>query len=123
MIIYKFQFHKGTIKPIKRGQSGEVFGDFNSIKVRLNLCYKLREVLEHFDFNSIKVRLNLCIFDVQKGKSPLFQFHKGTIKPLCSDSVIALHERFQFHKGTIKPQTSSQRDSYVAQISIPSRYD
>ena len=38
------------------------------------------------------------------GKNLLFQFHKGTIKPLSSDGVVESSIKFQFHKGTIKPK-------------------
>ena len=33
----------------------------------------------------------------------IFQFHKGTIKPLGSDGGVGVPDEFQFHKGTIKP--------------------
>ena len=44
-------------------------------------------------FNSIKVRLNLriaksCLVDA------MFQFHKGTIKPISSQYGMILHPRF-----------------------------
>ena len=55
---YRFQFHKGTIKP--GGQCGiEDFVEcFNSIKVRLNLCLAASRLFDSSCFNSIKVRLN-----------------------------------------------------------------
>ena len=34
----------------------------------------------------------------------VFQFHKGTIKPLHGHKISSLHLEFQFHKGTIKPK-------------------
>ena len=35
--------------------------------------------------------------------SPVFQFHKGTIKPVTIRTKEFGTKRFQFHKGTIKP--------------------
>ena len=34
----------------------------------------------------------------------LFQFHKGTIKPLKEAGINSAFGKFQFHKGTIKPK-------------------
>ena len=62
----------------------------------------------YLDFNSIKVRLNLG-----KGNKerilPLFQFHKGTIKPNQFAKCRLRALTFQFHKGTIKPSPIQQR--------------
>ena len=54
------------------------------------------------NFNSIKVRLNHKGKDEDR-KIMLFQFHKGTIKPLRGLCVLHGAYEFQFHKGTIKP--------------------
>ena len=75
-------------------------------------------------FNSIKVRLNLDLDPQACASFLLFQFHKGTIKPLGEDDELtdvqdfnsikvrlnhkcgiarAVGGIFQFHKGTIKP--------------------
>ena len=35
--------------------------------------------------------------------SSIFQFHKGTIKPIEQTSHRQINGGFQFHKGTIKP--------------------
>ena len=35
--------------------------------------------------------------------SPVFQFHKGTIKPVAPSAAGWRWLPFQFHKGTIKP--------------------
>ena len=54
-----FQFHKGAIRTTKAIIDNLQYGDFNSIKVRLepaSLAYSL-ELKRHF--NSIKVRLEL----------------------------------------------------------------
>ena len=52
---------------------------FNSIKVRLRLINSTSVVKRHISFNSIKVRLRRpCSNRVLP--SPLFQFHKGSIK-------------------------------------------
>ena len=57
-------------------------------------------------FNSIKVRLNLRKPTLSFGV-PIFQFHKGTIKPGEPDTLDETAFTFQFHKGTIKPQLAS----------------
>ena len=41
------------------------------------------------DFNSIKVRLNQRLSRFTNKNSILFQFHKGTIKPLDVSDIIA----------------------------------
>ena len=38
--------------------------------------------------------------------SPLFQFHKGTIRTICSSVRPRLRNLFQFHKGTIRTDIS-----------------
>ena len=38
--------------------------------------------------------------------SPLFQFHKGTIKTYDNENIPYLVNTFQFHKGTIKTVTT-----------------
>ncbi len=57
------------------------------------------------NFNSIKVRLNQKPFH-SKGLLLLFQFHKGTIKPISRTRRHREILQFQFHKGTIKPEPS-----------------
>ena len=124
----KFQFHKGTIKPLALRAQPSYHDNFNSIKVRLNRSRAARSTVVPWNFNSIKVRLNLlrqpsqsCIqayFNSIKVRLNLdiwvrtwavrgFQFHKGTIKP--SEPVLKAiqSDKFQFHKGTIKPVFST----------------
>ena len=110
--LHPFQFHKGTIKPVSFWIFLECFQwYFNSIKVRLNQPYLLRPSAADTNFNSIKVRLNPeAVEGIILVK--LFQFHKGTIKPLwCQHHTAALHT-FQFHKGTIKPDFDC-KDQFV----------
>ena len=105
MILYNvpaFQFHKGTIKPLKRFEKTLNIINFNSIKVRLNLCSRAHSVGVNRHFNSIKVRLNQLYLVVVQILF-VFQFHKGTIKPANTFSKISTSSKFQFHKGTIKP--------------------
>ena len=53
-------------------------------------------------FNSIKVRLRQDFIKITKYFHTRFQFHKGTIKTLCSSLYRRWQFEFQFHKGTIK---------------------
>ena len=81
VFLHGFQFHKGTIKPFSTFADVKEYLSFNSIKVRLNRYADPRNGSLLFGFNSIKVRLN----HMQQGGHYivwLFQFHKGTIKPL-----------------------------------------
>ena len=118
-----FQFHKGTIKPSYLTFCISVLLNFNSIKVRLNLK-KINNQIKYINFNSIKVRLNrfllswscilvlhfnsikvrLNLAAIYKGVLfNLFQFHKGTIKPMGKFKWCRNAKKIQFHKGTIKP--------------------
>ena len=74
-----FQFHKGTIRTKAEAYHGEGSGDFNSIKVRLELVLRLLSILQKLYFNSIKVRLEHKLKDTVFDLS-VFQFHKGTIR-------------------------------------------
>ena len=79
----------------------QIFGYFNSIKVRLKLFIQLPEdekylfqfhkgtiktevtvqiACQHLNFNSIKVRLKLPTQTSPSDSACTFQFHKGTIK-------------------------------------------
>ena len=62
---------------------------------------------------------NQLIIDSDCIDNILFQFHKGTIKPVYRDASIRSIRVFQFHKGTIKPLFKQRltRASYV--VSIP----
>ena len=53
------------------------------------------------NFNSIKVRLELCSCSI-KMFIWQFQFHKGTIRTLVADYTMLIKLIFQFHKGTIR---------------------
>ena len=55
--LYRFQFHKGTIRTTGRSSSGTLNGYFNSIKVRLEQKRKDKAAV-----------------------TKQFQFHKGTIR-------------------------------------------
>ena len=59
LIVYSFQFHKGTIKTLQE------FGVLQLAQVH---------------FNSIKVRLKPTTADTLSFNGSKFQFHKGTIK-------------------------------------------
>ncbi len=91
--------------------------NFNSIKVRLNPTTARRGTRFELHFNSIKVRLNRAACCVN-GRSDVFQFHKGTIKPEYREWQEEFKPKFQFHKGTIKPY---RFNSYICTclISIP----
>ena len=102
-----FQFHKGTIKPIKLPLSSDASNPFQfhkgTIKPQDNTLQVTATEMFQFHkgtikpafrvttsapcncFNSIKVRLNLCIGQ-HKQQIHMFQFHKGTIKP-CSPCI------------------------------------
>ena len=92
----RFQFHKGTIKPLLTLLSISIETCFNSIKVRLN---------QH----------NLSCLPFLR----LFQFHKGTIKPLCIGQHKQQIHMFQFHKGTIKPCKVCNYGCSRCSVSIP----
>ena len=74
-----FQFHKGTIKPIRPILITFILIDFNSIKVQLSLL-----LLVHHEALSV------------------FQFHKGTIKPMSTYSSYVSFSYF----NSIKVQLS-----------------
>ena len=113
-----FQFHKGTIKPIRPILITFILIDFNSIKVQLSLLLLVHhEALSVFQFHkgTIKPGLTFIFLSVLR----LFQFHKGTIKPELTQDSAALNKRFQFHKGTIKPRDPLNHNHVIPKISIP----
>ena len=57
-----------------------VLQNFNSIKVRLELCKGSISSLNSLNFNSIKVRLEHDSDFVSQIEAHLFQFHKGAIR-------------------------------------------
>ena len=105
--------------------------DFNSIKVRLELCAVPGASMLSGDFNSIKVRLERNYRDSTKLLFA-FQFHKGTIRTATLQPVTAGYAdfnsikvrleqepgqlqhtalpQFQFHKGTIRTLTLNFAD-------------
>ena len=52
-------------------------------------------------FNSIKVRLEQMGYK-PLFSTPMFQFHKGTIRTLAHGGDTSVCMTFQFHKGTIR---------------------
>ena len=58
--------------------------------------------LKHGDFNSIKVRLELPLLCFTLFSSTKFQFHKGTIRTSDEPTEVFPVKLFQFHKGTIR---------------------
>ena len=79
MVLYKFQFHKGTIRTNQQESSHVDQQHFNSIKVQLELA-------------------STCL----KTTHSVFQFHKGTIRTNFHQGIIWSMRQFQFHKGTIR---------------------
>ena len=88
-------------------------------------------LISSYNFNSIKVRLKLVHFFTQSDRLP-FQFHKGTIKTTCLQSLcsslnhfnsikvrlklntdwgMSVYVSFQFHKGTIKTHKSGDDET------------
>ena len=59
------------------------------------------------NFNSIKVRLEHDRVTFADG-TPLFQFHKGTIRTGGVDVLGGVGALFQFHKGTIRTLLAAQ---------------
>ena len=78
-----------------------VFVYFNSIKVQLELRVPFFSLLPLPHFNSIKVQLEPSS-QHRRSANPSFQFHKGTIRTYCTQSLSVLITLFQFHKGTIR---------------------
>ena len=75
-----FQFHKGTIKTIGKGDR-KIFGarfQFHKGTIKTVVCLHGGKVV--WDFNSIKVQLRLERMERRKDRRTIFQFHKGTIK-------------------------------------------
>ena len=85
----EFQFHKGTIRPVRQAKLNRQLDHFNSIKVRLDQLSVIWFIWCNWHFNSIKVRLDhsLCV-DVCRNSE--FQFHKGTIRPKSCKSKMTL---------------------------------
>ena len=107
-----FQFHKGTIRTILFQVFSLAFQDFNSIKVQLepgNLFVFLFILLH---FNSIKVQLELSTVWCCNS-SPIFQFHKGTIRTYRCVPVLDYAHVFQFHKGTIRTPGHNHKQLFV----------
>ena len=85
---------------------------FNSIKVQLepgNLFVFLFILLH---FNSIKVQLELSTVWCCNS-SPIFQFHKGTIRTYRCVPVLDYAHVFQFHKGTIRTPGHNHKQLFV----------
>ena len=85
-----FQFHKGTIRTKYCKNLLEVYGNFNSIKVRL-------------EPNALEI----------VNRAYKFQFHKGTIRTLNAGINTAFGEKFQFHKGTIRTESDINFDNQI----------
>ena len=79
--LYKFQFHKGTIRT----------------------CVQPRYVLSFVCFNSIKVRLEPVSLSMVVILQVLFQFHKGTIRTLKLVIIRPLYLRFNSIKVRLEP--------------------
>ena len=80
-ILVWFQFHKGTIKPIRHRLIRKILLIFQFHKgtIKPVLYNIIDSTPEHF--NSIKVRLNRNVGTAAHHVRASFQFHKGTIKP------------------------------------------
>ena len=75
-----FQFHKGSIDTVAMRMSMAMrMSNFNSIKVRLILRKTRADKVKEQNFNSIKVRLIPSFHTMRVLKTPVFQFHKGSI--------------------------------------------
>ena len=137
--VHQFQFHKGAIRTKPRFVTLLSVSNFNSIKVRLEQCWRWKTCPNHANFNSIKVRLELdtdpIIVDAH-----IFQFHKGAIRTTSSALVtvyladfnsikvrleLAFTQKhidpfttFQFHKGAIRTLATLSL-SNCTHISIP----
>ena len=70
------------------------------------------------NFNSIKVRLNRKGFVVGCFKPERFQFHKGTIKPICARKLAWACIDFNSIKVRLNREVPSSRIAEHA-ISIP----
>ena len=96
-----FQFHKGTIRTVCCDLTIFDNGNFNSIKVRLELYHHGRYVDDFFYFNSIKVRLEL--YHHGRYVDDFFYFNSIKVRlELFDRNITALQIAFQFHKGTIR---------------------
>ena len=96
MNILIFQFHKGTIRTFRELITSGGVGNFNSIKVQLELGLPAAFV-----------------------ERAAFQFHKGTIRTRRVASKPRASNSFQFHKGTIRTYAVSCLPRRVVLISIP----
>ena len=98
----KFQFLKGAIKSIYKGDYLVLSICFNSLKVRLKARTTLiiRESAIAFQFlkGAIKRRIHIGF----NGFLSLFQFLKGAIKRLVIHKDMVAYFKFQFLKGAIK---------------------
>ena len=101
----RFQFHKGTIRTLLALCNEIPLFDFNSIKVRLELCTVKILLPLLLYFNSIKVRLERVAGGCSVVGIQLFQFHKGTIRTDSATDTRTGENLFQFHKGTIRTPT------------------
>ncbi len=102
-LIYKFQFHSGTIKRSLSTLSVRTPTTcFNSIVVRLKGQLGTINSLPFSCFNSIVVRLKVKAFIKNPSEKTKFQFHSGTIKSSFAENARIKSGKFQFHSGTIK---------------------
>ena len=69
------------------------------------------------NFNSIKVRLELCSV-IGEGSTAKFQFHKGAIRTVINLAIEYCIDQFQFHKGAIRTHYLAAEKAFAA-ISIP----
>ena len=114
----RFQFHKGTIKPMIHTINAISIHRFNSIKVRLNLVSRRDSHLQQHTFQFHKGTIKPCGCRWGQGSLSVFQFHKGTIKPVDA-GLRLISIMFQFHKGTIKPIDLWQGRGVRYVVSIP----
>ena len=96
-----FQFHKGTIRTCFVWISHNTLGNFNSIKVRLELVKDSVVKSETSNFNSIKVRLEPGVEQQDECWHPHFNSIKVRLELIPADGRIG-SATFQFHKGTIR---------------------
>ena len=106
----RFQFHKGAIRTAERVAGYKSKGNFNSIKVRLELVNVFCYFFRCSDFNSIKVRLELCV-DKLLYCTNKFQFHKGAIRTChltCKIFIIC-----NFNSIKVRLELSPTYNSYL----------
>ena len=96
-----FQFHKGAIRTNRFWRTLEIWTNFNSIKVRLELKAAALLLPMSTYFNSIKVRLEQQN-NTNTTQAPAFQFHKGAIRTNLCFILLLFMPEFQFHKGAIR---------------------